>query len=82
MQNGFRKDGDTVRLAISKALKRYMLEAYAIDADYIFLRSQCSSVIARIKQIKLYDALRQQKRCHGRTPCGLPPWMRDYSIAE
>lgn len=54
MQNGFRKDGDTVRLTISKTLKRYMLETYAIDADYIFLRSQCFSGIENIKQLKLY----------------------------
>ena len=54
MQNGIRKDDDTVRLSISKALKAYMLEAYAIDADYLYLRNPCFKDIESIKQIKLY----------------------------
>lgn len=54
MQNGIRKDADTVRLTISKALKEYMLTAYAIDADYLYLRNRCFKDIENIKQIKLY----------------------------
>lgn len=54
MQNGIRKDNDVVRLAISKAMKKYMLDTYAIDADYLFLRNPCFKDIDNIKQIKLY----------------------------
>ena len=41
MQNGIHKTGDTFRLTISKALKAYMRETYAIDADYLYLRNSC-----------------------------------------
>lgn len=54
MQNGIRHDGDAVRLTISKAMKKYMLAAYAIDANYLILRNPCFKDIENIKQIKLY----------------------------
>lgn len=54
MQNGIRKDGDTVRLTISKSLKKYMLGTYAIDADYLYLRNPCFKDIESVKQLKLY----------------------------
>lgn len=54
MQNGIRKNGDTMRLKISKSLKAYMLGTYAIDADYLYLRNPCFKDIERVKQLKLY----------------------------
>ena len=54
MQNGIRKTGDAIRLTISKALKAYMREAYAIDADYLYLRNSCFKDIECVKQLRLY----------------------------
>lgn len=54
MQNGIKRDGDTIRLSISKAMKQYMQSTYAIDADYLYLRNPCFGDIENIKQIKLY----------------------------
>lgn len=54
MQNGIHKTGDTIRLTISKALKAYMRETYAIDADYLYLRNSCFKDIECVKQLRLY----------------------------
>lgn len=54
MQNGIHKAGDTIRLTISKALKAYMRETYAIDADYLYLRNSCFKDIECVKQLRLY----------------------------
>ena len=54
MQMGLRHDGDTLRLTISKAMKAFMLDAYGINVDYLYLRNRCFSDIENIKQVKLY----------------------------
>lgn len=54
MQNGIRKAGDTIRLTISKALKAYMRETYAINVDYLYLRNSCFKDIECVKQLRLY----------------------------
>lgn len=54
MQNGIKRENDSIRLSISKAMKQYMQETYAIDVDYLYLRNPCFRDIENIKQIKLY----------------------------
>ena len=45
---------DTVRLSISKQLKRYMSDTYDICDDYLFLKNQIFKGTDIIKQIKIY----------------------------
>ena len=56
MQNGIvhEKGSATVRLSLPKALKVYMLSAYGIDNNYLFLKNVLFQDIDVIKQIKIY----------------------------
>lgn len=54
MQNGIRKNGDTIRLTVSKTLKAYMLATYTIDVNYLYLRNPCFQDVDNVKQLKLY----------------------------
>lgn len=56
MQNGIvhEQGADTVRLSLPKALKEYMLSAYGISNNYLFLKNKVFQNTDVIKQIKIY----------------------------
>ena len=54
MQNGITHTSDTVRLTLSKGLKRYMADEYNINENYLFLKNRIFKDISVIKQLKIY----------------------------
>ena len=54
MQNGITHTSDTVRLTLSKGLKRYMTDEYNINENYLFLKNRIFKDISVIKQLKIY----------------------------
>ena len=56
MQNGISHEAgsDTVRLSLPKGLKEYMLSAYGISNNYLFLKNVIFRNTDVIKQIKIY----------------------------
>lgn len=56
MQNGIAHDNgsDTVKLTISRSLKKYMSDTYDIHEDFIYLENQLFKSMDTIKQIKIY----------------------------
>lgn len=54
VQKGFCVTDGMVRLTISKSLKAYMRELYAVDVNFLYLRNQCFKGINNMKQLMLY----------------------------
>lgn len=54
MQNGIVHTSDTIRLTLSKELKRYMAEEHNINENYLFLKNRIFKDIGVIKQLKIY----------------------------
>lgn len=55
IQNGIKRiDNETVRLSISKGLKKYLSERFDLHEDFLFLKHPFFKNVERIKQIILY----------------------------
>lgn len=55
MQNGIKRiDDTTIRLALSKDLKKHMLDKYQIHDGYLFLNAKAFEDMKIIKQVQIY----------------------------
>ena len=63
MQNGIKVVSPTsLRLALPKQLKEYMLSNYGINADYLFLENEIFQNVGTVKQLKIYPPIESMAR--------------------